>query len=103
MLTDQFPEIVEEAASWSGSIVLDGELLAWDHDSPAPFSELQRRLGRKNVSVKMRNDVPVLFMSYDLLEFDGVDFRNKSTQERRSILQSWSSGISLDTLESRRL
>ncbi len=94
MLTDQFPEIVEEAASWSGSIVLDGELLAWDHDSPAPFSELQRRLGRKNVSVKMRNDVPVLFMSYDLLEFDGVDFRNKSTQERRSILQSWSSGIS---------
>lgn len=99
MLSEQFPEILQAAASWQDSIVLDGEILAWADGSPAPFSELQRRLGRKKVSKKMQNDVPVLFMSYDLLEFDGVDLRTQSTDVRRSKLQTWSSGISSKIFE----
>ncbi|MEC7274404.1 MAG: ATP-dependent DNA ligase [Verrucomicrobiota bacterium] len=94
MLTEQFPEIVKVATSWPDSIVLDGEILAWADESPSAFSELQRRLGRKKVSLKTQNDVPVIFMSYDLLEFNGIDLRNQSTDARRRRLQTWSSKIS---------
>ena len=81
----QFPEIVESAQAWPEKLVLDGELLAWDEarDGPAPFSALQRRLGRKKVGPKLRREVPVVFMAYDLLELEGRDLRDESTTARR--------------------
>lgn len=93
MVTEQFPEVVEAAARWPGSVVLDGELLAWSGDGPAPFSDLQRRLGRKKVGAKLRSEVPVVFMAYDLLEREGCDLRKQSTMERRLILEAWAAQV----------
>jgi len=80
LVGDQFPEVVEAAGDWPESFVLDGELLAWAEDRPAPFADLQRRLGRKKIGPKLRREVPVLFMAYDLLELDGVDLRARATK-----------------------
>lgn len=91
LVGEQFPELVEAAAHWPERVVLDGEILAWDTavDGPAPFAALQRRLGRKKVGPKLRREVPVVFMAYDLLEHEGRDRREASTAERREELESF--------------
>jgi DNA ligase-1 len=96
MVTEQFPEVAEAAARWPGSVVLDGELLAWAGERPASFSELQRRLGRKKIGAKLRKDVPVIFMAYDLLEREGKDLRDQGTAARRAMLAAWSARIPAD-------
>lgn len=99
MVTEQFPEVAEAAAHWPDSAVLDGELLAWADDRPAPFSALQRRLGRKKVGAKLRKDVPVVFMAYDLLEIDGLDLRDESTEARRRQLEAWAAQVQPDCFQ----
>lgn len=79
--------------------MLDGELLAWAGEAPAPFSELQRRLGRKKVGPKLRKEVPVVFMAYDLLEREGLDFRDKGTARRREALEAYAVQIADGSLQ----
>jgi len=52
-----------------------------------PFAALQTRIGRKNVTKKHLSEVPVGFIAYDLLEYEGVDWRDRPLSERRSRLQ----------------
>ena len=81
-----FPEIVESLRELAPGTVLDGELLAWDGDAPLPFHALQRRIQRKSVSAKLRAEVPVRFVAYDLLEEGGEDLRALPLAERRARL-----------------
>ena len=95
----QFPEVIEAAHAWPEEVVLDGELLSWRGDGPAAFSELQRRLGRKKVGPKLRKEVPVVFMAYDLMERKGVDYRGESTRQRREALATYAAQIEDGTLQ----
>jgi DNA ligase-1 len=52
-----------------------------------PFAALQTRIGRKNVTKKHLNEVPVGFIAYDLLEYGGEDWRNRPLWERRAQLE----------------
>ncbi len=54
---------------------------------PLPFAALQTRIGRKNVTKKQLNEVPVGFIAYDLLEYEGTDWRDRPLQERREQLE----------------
>jgi DNA ligase-1 len=54
---------------------------------PLPFAALQTRIGRKNVTKKHLQEVPVGFIAYDLLEYGGQDWRNRSLRERRAQLE----------------
>jgi DNA ligase-1 len=54
---------------------------------PLPFAALQTRIGRKNVTKKNLNEVPVGFIAYDLLEYGGEDWRGRSLEERRAQLE----------------
>ncbi len=87
VITPAFPEIAEAAAALPSGTVLDGELLAWREGGALPFAELQRRLGRKRVGPKLRREVPVLFLAYDLLEEEGRDLRALPQAARRSRLE----------------
>ena len=93
LLNEQLPEIEDALKSCPDeqSFVLDGEILAWDfeNDKVRSFADLQKRLGRKKVSKAILEEIPVVFMAYDLLEIDSVDLRAKSTSERRDILEKW--------------
>ena len=69
-VSSQFPEVVEAAGSvpWSG--ILDGELLAYRDGAVLPFQSLQARLGRKSPSAAILEEIPVIFVAFDLLGLD---------------------------------
>lgn len=87
LITERFPEIAKAAESLSDGTVLDGEILPWLADSVMPFTELQKRIGRKNLSAKLLAEVPVILQAYDLLEFNGEDLRSETFAERRKRLE----------------
>ena len=60
LITDRFPEITDAAFTLPDGTVLDGEILPWIDDRVLPFTELQRRIGRKNLSAKILSEVPVI-------------------------------------------
>lgn len=88
LISDQFPELIDAFKTIPPRTVLDGEILAYTNDRPLPFGELQKRLGRKKVSKSMIDEVPIVFIVYDILEYQGKDLRNLSMEERRLILQN---------------
>lgn len=89
-LTPRFPEVIEAAERTPGAFVLDGELLAYDHDAarPHPFGVLQTRIGRTNVHERALRDAPAVFVAYDLLELESEDLRARTLAERRRMLES---------------
>lgn len=88
LISTQFPELLEAFQTLPAGTVLDGEILAYAEDHPLPFSELQKRLGRKNVSKAMLEKIPIAFMVYDLLEWEGIDLRHLPMRERRARLEN---------------
>ncbi len=69
-VTHRFPEIESAAMSIRGSVILDGEIVAFS-DRILPFAVIQTRLGRKKISEKLLKDAPVAFFAFDLLFADG--------------------------------
>jgi DNA ligase 1 len=87
-VTGSFPEIVEAFARWKVNAILDGELLAWRDDRALNFNMLQQRIARKKVRASHRNEIPVVFMAYDLL-FEGNQLLlSLPFEERRSRLEA---------------
>ncbi len=52
-----------------------------------PFSDLQKRLGRKTVSEEMIRAVPVVYMAFDVLYAGGELLTEKPLEARRKILE----------------
>jgi DNA ligase-1 len=87
LITERFPELA--AVRLPDGTVVDGEVLVWgEGDAPAPFAELQRRIGRKTLSAKLLAELPAVLVAYDLLELDGVDTRALPQHERRALLET---------------
>lgn len=89
LVTAQFPEIADAVSAMKGDFVLDGEILAVKNSEVLNFNELQKRLNRKNVTKKMKDEIPVRVFAYDLLELNGEDMRHEPMSERRSKLESF--------------
>jgi DNA ligase-1 len=88
LITERFPELA--AIRLPEGTVVDGEVLVWHEgaDAPAPFAELQKRIGRKSLSSKLLAELPAVLVCYDLLELDGVDTRALPQHERRALLET---------------
>ncbi len=97
LVTERFPEVVALAASLPDGTVLDGEILAWraGEAAPAPFQLLQQRIARKSLTRKVLADAPVRFVAYDLLEVEGVDWRDQPQQLRRERMERLLEGSAL--------
>lgn len=67
----EFPEFVPAIRQLPGEFILDGEILGWRETRPLPFTELQKRLGRKHLDLFIQNDIPVKYVAFDLLYRDG--------------------------------
>lgn len=87
LVTDKYPEFLTLREALPDGTVLDGEILAWKDDTALPFAEMQKRIGRKTVGKKILDDVPVVFMAYDILEHNGKDVRQSPLHERRKMLE----------------
>ncbi|WP_122544899.1 ATP-dependent DNA ligase [Pseudomonas viridiflava] len=108
LVTDRFPELHSLVQCLPDGTVIDGEIVVWkapqaapdseaefalDSDAPQanpsvqPFALLQQRIGRKTLGKKILADVPVVILAYDLLEWEGHDWRSRPQHERRAQLE----------------
>ena len=110
LVSERFPELCELARCLPDGTVIDGEILVWKHapETPSgelfdisgtgepsagafgvqPFALLQQRIGRKNLTAKVLQDAPVAVLAYDLLEWQGDDWRQREHRERRVQLEA---------------
>ena len=92
LVTDKFPEYHPLADMLPDGTVLDGEIMPYKDNEPLPFNKLQTRIGRKNVTKKVRENAPVVVIVYDLLEWRGEDIRERPMRERRQLLEQLLAG-----------
>jgi DNA ligase-1 len=85
--TSAFPELSENAASIAHDVLFDGEVLAHRDGRVLRFFELQRRLGRKNVTAELREEVPVVLVVFDLLWLDGRPLLDEPLEVRRRLME----------------
>jgi DNA ligase-1 len=84
----EFPELVQPIRELPGELIVDGEILAWRDDRPLPFTELQKRLGRKQVDMWIQQDIPVKFVAFDLLYQDGELLLDEPLAKRKARLDA---------------
>ena len=108
LVTDRFPELHSLVQGLPDGTVIDGEIVVWkaldvevspeddfelNDETPRqapsvqPFALLQQRIGRKTLGKKILADVPVVVLAYDLLEWQGHDWRSRPQHERRTQLE----------------
>ncbi len=117
-ITQSFPELPDALAGLAEDAILDGEIVAWSYGNVAPasrrlsggrparragssaedptsetghalpFSTLQQRLGRKQVSEKLLRQVPVAYLLFDVLYAGGELLLERPLREREKILDA---------------
>lgn len=103
LVSERFPELEALIHGLPDGTVIDGEIVAWKAAQPStedafdpqstappavqPFALLQQRIGRKTLGKKILDEVPVVLLAYDLLEWQGEDWRNHTQIERRTQLE----------------
>ena len=86
LITDKFPELDCLANILPNGTVLDGELLPYKDGQIGNFNDLQKRIGRKSVSAKLKQQIPIVIMLYDILEWEGKDIRSYPLMDRQDLL-----------------
>ena len=85
-ITHRFPELIEPLRQLPSDAIIDGEIVPAHGDLILPFSELQKRLGRKSVGTQLLTAVPVVLVAYDLLYAAGKVLLDEPLAERRRLL-----------------
>ena len=83
----RFPELHEPLAALPTDVILDGEIITARGAEILPFSDLQKRLGRKVVSEELLTSTPVVFVAWDLLYASGKVLIDDPLQARRARLE----------------
>jgi DNA ligase-1 len=86
-ITHRFPELLSPLRALPADAIIDGEIVPTRGQVILPFSELQKRLGRKLVGEELLASTPVSFIAYDLLYADGRVLIDEPLDERRSIME----------------
>ena len=87
LVNDAFPEIAAAGAALPPGTVLDGELLAVRDGRLLGFAALSKRAGRTRITRKLLEEIPCVFVAYDLLELAGDDLRGRPLADRRRLLE----------------
>ena len=92
LVTERFPELGALGQHLPDGTVIDGEIVVWKEDTNGlgqvqSFALLQQRIGRKTLNAKILEQIPVAVLAYDLLEWQGEDWREQPQSARRSQLE----------------
>jgi bifunctional non-homologous end joining protein LigD len=85
-MTRSYPELVEALEQVGPDLMLDGEIVAFDHGRTS-FERLQRRMQIHDPDRARRSGVAVYYYLFDLLELDGRDLRPLALLERKAELR----------------
>ena len=88
-ISDQFPELTEQARAFDVDLILDGEIIAFEQGRKLTFFDLQKRLGRKTEGPDLfagASDVPVAFIAFDILWLNESSMLKQPLQHRRELL-----------------
>jgi DNA ligase 1 len=83
----EFPELLAPLAALPGEFILDGEIVAWRGDYPLPFTELQKRLGRKQPHLWLLEKIPVSYVAFDIPYRQAELLLDRPLQQRRVALE----------------
>ena len=87
-ITATFHDLADAARVLDADVILDGEIVAMRGDQILPFADLQRRLGRREHDLFLREEIPIKFIAFDLLWQNGETLLNQPLRERRRRLES---------------
>jgi DNA ligase-1 len=86
-VSTRFPELHAPLAELTTDAIMDGEIITARGEEILPFSDLQKRLGRKIVSEDLLASTPVVFVAWDLLYKAGRVLINDPLHARRAELE----------------
>ena len=87
-VTGQFDEVARAALQMRDEVILDGEIIAYEHGRRLTFQDLQKRLGRKSSGdFFLGEEIPVRLMVFDLLWLNGVPLLKEPLRRRRELLE----------------
>jgi DNA ligase-1 len=86
-ITTTFLDVADALRVLPADFIADGELVAMRGQEVLPFSELQKRLGRRESDLFLGQQIPVQFVGFDLLWLNGKTELNEPLSARRARLQ----------------
>ena len=89
-MTPQYPAVAAAVGKQpANSLILDGEIVAFDANGVPSFERLQQRINLTNpVEIKQADrDIPVVYYVFDILYVDGVDVRRVPLEARQALLR----------------
>src|SRR5258706_1425895 len=86
-ISSRFPELQAPLAALPTDVILDGEIITARGAEILPFSDLQKRLGRKTISDELLASTPVAFVAWDSLYSTGRMLVNHPLAERPARLE----------------
>jgi len=85
--TNSFPEIAEGLREIPHDYIFDGEIVAYMNNKVLPFTLLQQRLQRKEISEDLMQKIPLSLFVYDVLYLDGRPVYKETLKERKRLLE----------------
>ena len=86
-ISARFPELHGPLAALPIDVIMDGEIVTARGEEILPFSDLQKRLGRKTISQELLASTPVVFVAWDILYAGERVLINDPLRERRARLE----------------
>src|SRR2546421_4175083 len=86
-ISSRFPELYAPLRELPTDVIVDGEIIAARGEEILPFSNLQKRLGRKTVGEDLLVSTPVVFVTWDLLYATDRVLINDPLESRRAKLE----------------
>jgi DNA ligase-1 len=86
-ISARFPELQAPLSALPTDAIIDGEIITARGEEILPFSDLQKRLGRKTISDELLAGTPVVFVGWDLLYASGRVLINDPLEARRARLE----------------
>jgi bifunctional non-homologous end joining protein LigD len=93
--TKQYPELLEiQQYCKAASIVLDGEIIAFDQQKPSFHEVMKRESLRKSQSIELAiSRTPITYMIFDILMYNDTWVCNQPLAARQQLLQEWISPL----------
>lgn len=86
MITHKYPELLTHP--FTKSVILDGEVAALNQSDIIDFEEIMIRFSasRSEKIKRLQTEIPVIFVVFDVLYYDGKDVRRLKLEDRKALL-----------------